>query len=98
MSEKEIFDYIAEIKSELDEINTIRGRIRASTPEKLRVKIETKQWFGFSEPFLAKEHSKIYASKKTMLKLLSVMEDEAKKEINIAIDLLIKTRKEKNNG
>ena len=33
-----------------------------------------------------------------MLKLLSVMEDEAKKEINIAIDLLIKTRKEKNNG
>lgn len=92
MSEDEIYDYIAQRKEEIELIKKMKERIATSETEEIRVKIETKHWYGFSEPFLIKENQKIISTKKVMLRLLDEMKKEAKSEINLSIDLLIEKR------
>ena len=92
MSEDEIYDYIAQRKEEIELIKKMKERIATSETEEIRVKIQTKHWYGFSEPFLIKENQKIISTKKVMLRLLDEMKKEAKSEINLSIDLLIEKR------
>lgn len=92
MSEEEIYDYISENQNNIEIVKKIKERVASSETEEIRVKIETKHWYGFSEPFLGKEKHTIITTKKTMQEILDEVVNRAKKEINLSIDLLIEKR------
>ena len=77
----------------IKELKNIRTKVEKSEDEKIRLKIETKHWYGFSEPFLSKDKDKLNISKYTML---SILDESIKKEeeyINKLIDREIMIRR-----
>ena len=92
MSEEEIYNYISENQNNIETIKKIKERVALSETEQIRVKIETKHWYGFSEPFLSKEKHTIETTKKLMQEILDGVMNRAKKEVDLSIDLLIKKR------
>ena len=92
MSEEEIYNYISENQNNIETIKKIKERVALSETEQIRLKIETKHWYGYSEPFLSKEKHTIETTKKLMQEILDGVMNRAKKEVDLSIDLLIKKR------
>ena len=42
----------------IETLEKIKERVKTSETEEIRIKIETKHWYGYSEPHLAKEKHK----------------------------------------
>ena len=83
MSEEEIYNYISENQNNIEIIKKIKERVALSETERIRVKIETKHWYGFSEPFLSKEKHTIETTKKLMQEILDGVMNRAKKEVDL---------------
>ena len=80
-------------------LENIKERVETSETENIRIKIETKHWYGFSEPFLAKEKHKIDTSKYSAKILLDTAIKMERERIDKLIDMEIEKRakKEKTN-
>lgn len=87
-----IINTIALKQGIIEEIESIKEQVRKSENKKIRIKIETKHWYGFSEPFLGKLHHKICVSKETITKILNQVQDLEKERINKLIDMEIENR------
>lgn len=70
----------------------IKERVEKSETGNLRFKIETKHWYGYTEPFLGKEKHKLEISKYSAIILLETAINLEKERINKLIDMEIEYR------
>lgn len=77
----------------IKELKNIRTKVEKSEDEKIRLKIETKHWYGYSEPFLSKSKDRLKVSKHTMLKILDEAIKKEEDYINKLIDKEIMIRR-----
>ena len=75
MNEK-ISNTIALHQMSINELKEIKHRVETTESEDVRFRIETKHWYGYSEPFIAKNKDKLEISVYTMTLIL----DEAIKK------------------
>lgn len=85
---------IALHQSTIETLKKIKERVETSETEEIRFKIETKHWYGFSEPFIAKEKHKIETTKYSAIVLLETAIKIEKEKIDKLIDMEIEKRKE----
>ena len=83
MSEENVFKIIANEQKKIDELNYIKERLKKTDEKDIRLKIETKHWYGFTEPILCQEKHKLNISKDT---------------IEVIIDEIIRKTEEKMNN
>ena len=76
----------------INELEEIKRRVKTTASDDIRFRIETKHWYGYSEPFVAKHKDKLGISVYTMNLIL----DEAIKKEKERIDKLIDMEIEKN--
>ena len=79
----------------IETLKKIKERVETSETEEIRFKIETKHWYGFSEPFLAKERHKIEATKYSASLLLDTAIKIERERIDKLIDMEIEKRANK---
>lgn len=79
----------------IETLKKIKERVETSETEDIRIKIETKHWYGFSEPFLAKERHKIETTKYSANLLLDTAIKIEKERIDKLIDMEIEKRTNK---
>lgn len=83
----------------IETLKKIKERIETSETDELRLKIETKHWYGFSEPFLQKEKHKLEIDKYSAKVLIDTAIKLERERIDKLIDMEIEKRKEnKANG
>ena len=78
----------------IETLKKIKERVETSETEEIRFKIETKHWYGFSEPFLQKEKHKIETTKYSATVLLETAIKLEKERIDKLVDMEIEKRKE----
>lgn len=93
MEAKTIENTIFEKKSIMKQIEYMMEQVKESESDYIKVKFETKHWYGFTEPFLSKDKHKFTIEKEIMLKILQAILDREQNEINKCIDLEIELRK-----
>lgn len=94
MSEEDrIYNSIAFNESQIEEIEKVKQQVALSETQDIRIKIETKHWYGYSEPFLAKDKHKIKLQKSTAIAILQGIQDKCKERIDKLIDMEIERRK-----
>lgn len=81
----------------INEIELLKIKIGSSETKDIRFKIETKHWYGFSEPFLSKEKSVLNLSKETMQVILDEAINKERERIDKLIDMEIEQRRNKSN-
>ncbi len=97
MSEEEKIDNsIALHQQTIYEIKEIKERIKNSKTDNIRFRVETKHWYGYSEPFLSKDYHELNISKYTMQLILDEAIKKEKEKIDKLIDMEIENRKHKN--
>ena len=77
------------------DLEKIKKAVEMSETDNIRFKIETKHWYGFSEPFLGKKKHKLYLSKYSANALLETAIKIEKEEIDKLIDMEIQKRNER---
>lgn len=83
MEDEQIIDEQIEKKYKMKkELEELKEKIATNEGEKVRFKIETKNWLGFSEPFLAKEKSNLNISRYTLIAIIDEMLDKIKKDLD----------------
>lgn len=70
----------------------IKEEVNASVTEDIRLKIETKHWYGYTEPFIAKQKHKIDMTKYSANVLLDTAIKLEKERIDKLIDMEIEKR------
>lgn len=94
MNKKEkIYNSIALQQSQIEEINKVKERVISSDTENIIIKIETKHWYGYSEPFLMKDKDKIELSKSTIISILTEIQNRCTERIDKLIDMEMERRK-----
>ena len=91
MSDK-ISNTIALHQQTINEIEEIKERVKESETEKIRFRVETKHWYGFSEPSLMKRKHNLNLSKYTMQVILEEAIKKERQRIDILIDKEIEER------
>lgn len=76
----------------INELNDLKEKIKKSDTDKIRFRIETKHWYGFTEPTLIKSKDKLNLSKYTMLKIIDKAIEEERAYIDKLIDMEIESR------
>lgn len=76
----------------INELNDLKEKIKKSDTDKIRFRIETKHWCGFTEPTLIKSKDKLNLSKYTMLKIIDKAIEEERAYIDKLIDMEIESR------
>lgn len=66
---------------ELEGLEKIKERIQASETEDIRIKIETKHWYGYSEPFIQSITDRITLPKRTIYTIVSALALECKQRL-----------------
>lgn len=66
---------------ELEGLEKIKERIQASETEDIRIKIETKHWYGYSEPFIQSITDRITLPKRTIYTIVSALVLECKQRL-----------------
>lgn len=95
MSDK-IENSIALHQETIMDLEKIKKAVEMSETDNIRFKIETKHWYGFSEPFLGKQKHKLYLSKYSANALLETAIKIEKERIDKLIDMEIEKRNKKN--
>lgn len=91
MEEEQIIDEQIRTKYKIKkELEELKGKILTSEGKEVKFKIETKNWLGFSEPFLAKEKSNLNINRYTLIAIIDELLDRIKKNL----DYLTKRRAE----
>lgn len=89
MNDEQIIDEQITLKYKTKkDLEKIKDKLESA--EEIRFKIETKHWYGYKEPFLAKDKDILNISKHTMLAIINEILDK----INEKLDDLIKKRAE----
>ena len=76
----------------INELNDLKEKIKKSDTDKIRFRIETKHWYGFTEPTLIKSKDKLNLSKYTMLKIIDKAIEEERAYIDKLIDMEIESK------
>lgn len=76
----------------------IKEKVNASVTEDIRLKIETKHWYGFSEPFIVTQKHKIDMTKYSANVLLETAIKLEKERIDKLIDMEIEKRAKAEKG
>lgn len=76
----------------INELNDLKEKIKKSDTDKIRFRIETKHWYGFTEPTLIKSKDKLNLSKQTMLKIIDKAIEEERAYIDKLIDMEIESK------
>lgn len=97
MSDKieKIENSIALHQETIMDLEKIKKAVEMSETDNIRFKIETKHWYGFSEPFLGKQKHKLYLSKYSANALLETAIKIEKERIDKLIDMEIEKRNER---
>ena len=91
MEEEQIIDEQIRTKYKMKkELEELKGKILTSEGKEVKFKIETKNWLGFSEPFLAKEKSNLNINRYTLIAIIDELLDKIKENL----DYLTKKRAE----
>lgn len=77
----------------INELEEIKHRVETTATNDIRFIIQTKHWYGYSEPFIAKTRDKLEVSTYTMLKILDEAIKTEKQNIDKLIDMAIEKRK-----
>lgn len=93
--EEKINNSIVFQKSRIEEIEKVKQQVALSETKTIRIKIETKHWYGYSEPFLSKDKHKIELTKDTTISILNEIQSKCRERIDKLIDMEIERR---NNG
>lgn len=88
---------IAVKKQLINNIEKMIENVNSSITDNIRVKIETKHFYGYSEPFIGKCKNKLYLDKETLISILESAIDKEKKYIDKCIDIIIEERKKTND-
>lgn len=91
MDEK-ISNTIALHQMAINELKEIKHRVETTATDDIRFRIETKHWYGYSEPFIAKTRDKLEVSTYTMLLILDEAITKEKERIDKLIDMEIKRK------
>lgn len=76
----------------IEELKKVKERVEASETEDIRIKIETKHWYGYSESHLAKEKHKLNINKYTAQILVEAAMNAEKAHIDKLIDMEIEAK------
>lgn len=82
----------------INEIEELKERVENSKTEKIRFRVETKHWYGYSEPLLLTRNQKLNLSKYTMQTILDEAINKERQRINTLIDNEIKEREKENEN
>ena len=74
------------------ELKKIKKRVKQSETKNIRFRVETKHWYGFTEPFLSTDKHKLNISKETMQVILDEAINKEKERIDKLIDMEIERR------
>jgi tRNA(Phe) wybutosine-synthesizing methylase Tyw3 len=91
--EEYIEDAIAVYYGRIQEYEYIKKQIERHITDKLRFRVETKQWYGFDEPFSKREKHKLNISKEAMQDILDLAIEKERENINKLIDAEIELRR-----
>lgn len=81
----------------INELKEIKHRIETTATDYIRFRVETKHWYGYSEPFLAKSKDKLEISVYTMKLILDEAINKERERIDKLIDMEIEQRRNKSN-
>lgn len=95
MNEK-ICNTIALHQMSINELLEIKHRVETTNTDDVRFRVETKHWYGYSEPFLSKRKDKLEVSVYTMKLILDEAITKEKERIDKLIDMEIENRKGEN--
>lgn len=76
----------------INELEKISLDIKESVTHDIRFRIETKHWYGYSEPFLKKDRHILDVSKDTMQSIINSAIEKEKEGIEKLIDMEIQKR------
>lgn len=96
MNEK-ISNTIALHQMSINELKEIKHRVETTESEDVRFRIETKHWYGYSEPFIAKNKDKLEISVYTMNLILDEAIKKEKEKIDSLINIEIENKCRKEN-
>lgn len=91
MNEK-ISNTIALHQMAINELKEIKHKVQKTATDNVRFRIETKHWYGYSYPFLAKSKDKLEISTYTMLLILDEAINKEKERIDKLIDMEIERK------
>lgn len=91
MNEK-ISNTIALHQMAINELKEIKHKVQKTATDNVRFRIETKHWYGYSEPFLKKDRHILYVSKDTMQSIINSAIEKERERINKCIDMEIHRR------
>lgn len=92
MEIEKLHNTIALKQQNINDIEKILKRVKESETEDIRIKIETKHWYSYSEPHLGKEQHKLYANKDAIISVLESAIERERTYINKCIDIEIEQR------
>lgn len=95
MNEK-ISNTIALHQMAINELKEIKHKVQKTATDDVRFRIETKHWYGYSEPFLAKTKDKLEISTYTMLLILDEAINKEKERIDKLIDMEVEKKNRRN--
>ncbi len=93
--EEKIGNTIAKHQQIINELKLLLLDINNSDTKNIRFRIETKQWHGYSEPFLKKDRHILNLSKDAMQSFINFAIEKEEERINKYIDMEIEKRIEK---
>lgn len=76
----------------INELEKLSLDIKESVTNDIRFRIETKHWYGYSEPFLKKDRHILDVSKDTMQSIINSAIEKEKERIEKLIDMEIQKR------
>lgn len=90
-----ISNTIALHQNTIETLKKIKQRVEESETEDIKLKFETKHWYGYSEPFLMKRKHRLEASKYSIIAIIDCAIKIERERIDKLIDMEIEKRKEK---
>ena len=96
MNEK-ISNTIALHQMAINELKEIKHRVEETATDDIRFRIETKHWYGYSEPVLLKTKDKLSISTYTMCLIIDEAITKEKERIDKLIDMEIEKKVRKVN-
>ena len=87
-----ILNSIALHQMSIKELLEIKHRVETTNTDDVRVRIETKHWYDYPQPFLSKSKDKLEISVYTMKLILDEVIAKEKEKIDKLIDMEIERR------
>ena len=94
MNEEEILEEISQLKKDIDKLRKIKSNVINSQTDNIKIKIETKHWYGFgSNLHFGATKNNIYTSKELTEEILDEMIESKLKQATELINKKIYQRR-----